>query len=255
MRSGIILSTLLLASSASAQYVPVKTGDKRVDAELHRVSVSLNRQSLLTGGTSYGSLHVDGRLSADSLDGTLAAGDVAAGSLGSGVIASSITLSAISHIFVGAFSFFVSQSSSCPSGWLRADGSQVSSTTYSALYAKFGTLYGSGSNTFALPDMNNGEFVRAVSTSTTSGWALSSGQGALQTDALQGHKHGMTLTASGEGGALTGHGWSARSDVFGTYTNYTDAALSDDGTNGTPRTATETRPKNYAMVPCIFAGL
>lgn len=40
-------------------------------------------------------------------------------------------------------------------GWLLADGSEVSRTTYSALFAAIGTRYGvgDGSTTFALPDL------------------------------------------------------------------------------------------------------
>ena len=43
---------------------------------------------------------------------------------------------------------------SVPSGWLRADGSAVSRTTYSALYAVVGTTYGvgDGTSTFNLPN-------------------------------------------------------------------------------------------------------
>lgn len=44
--------------------------------------------------------------------------------------------------------------SSAPSGWLLADGSAVSRTTYAALFAVYGTTYGSGdgTTTFNLPD-------------------------------------------------------------------------------------------------------
>jgi microcystin-dependent protein len=46
-------------------------------------------------------------------------------------------------------------SSSAPSGWLLCDGSAVSRTTYSALFAIISTTYGSGdgSTTFNLPDL------------------------------------------------------------------------------------------------------
>src|SRR6185312_12456579 len=41
-----------------------------------------------------------------------------------------------------------------PPGWLWADGSAISRTTYARLFAKFGTKYGAGdgSTTFNLPD-------------------------------------------------------------------------------------------------------
>lgn len=45
--------------------------------------------------------------------------------------------------------------SSAPSGWLLADGTAVSRTTYAALYAVIGTTYGVGDNstTFNLPNL------------------------------------------------------------------------------------------------------
>lgn len=47
-----------------------------------------------------------------------------------------------------------------PEGWLKCDGSAVSRTTYSALFAKIGTKYGSGdgSKTFNLPNFINRTF-------------------------------------------------------------------------------------------------
>jgi len=47
--------------------------------------------------------------------------------------------------------------STAPSGWLFADGSNVSRTTYADLYAVIGTTYGpgDGSETFTLPNTDN----------------------------------------------------------------------------------------------------
>ena len=51
-----------------------------------------------------------------------------------------------------------------PTGWLGCDGSTVSRTTYAALFAVIGTIYGSGdgSTTFHLPDMR-GRFPMGLS--------------------------------------------------------------------------------------------
>jgi microcystin-dependent protein len=48
-------------------------------------------------------------------------------------------------------------SASIPSGFLQCDGSNVSRSTYSALFAIIGTVYGSGdgSTTFGLPDLQD----------------------------------------------------------------------------------------------------
>lgn len=53
---------------------------------------------------------------------------------------------------VGAFMPYAADTP--PEGWLKCDGSAVSRTTYSALFAKIGTKYGSGdgSKTFNLPN-------------------------------------------------------------------------------------------------------
>ena len=50
-----------------------------------------------------------------------------------------------------------------PDGWLACDGSTVSRTTYSALFAAIGTNWGAGdgATTFAIPDLR-GEFLRTL---------------------------------------------------------------------------------------------
>lgn len=52
------------------------------------------------------------------------------------------------------------------SGWLLADGSEVDRVTYANLFAKIGTLYGSGdgSTTFNLPDGRNRSLIGVGST-------------------------------------------------------------------------------------------
>ena len=56
-------------------------------------------------------------------------------------------------------------SSGTPSGFLYCDGSAVSRTTYSALYAKIGTTYGSGdgSTTFNIPNLSDSRFLEGYS--------------------------------------------------------------------------------------------
>ena len=54
-----------------------------------------------------------------------------------------------------------------PNGFLICNGSAVSRTTYANLFAVIGTRYGAGngSTTFNVPKLNDGSFVRGVSTS------------------------------------------------------------------------------------------
>jgi len=62
----------------------------------------------------------------------------------------------------GAIAFFARKTA--PTGWLKANGEEVSRTTYADLFASIGTNFGSGDdeNTFRLPDLR-GEFIRGWS--------------------------------------------------------------------------------------------
>ena len=128
----------------------------------------------------------------------------------------------------------------------------MSRTTYAALFAVIGTTYGAGdgSTTFALPDLR-GEFVRGLDAGR--GVDVGRAIGAAQADAFQGHTFGSATnqrlnvlgsyavaSASGTGGVYT--------ENLGTGTIVSPQA---DGTNGTPRTAAETRPRNVALLACI----
>lgn len=131
-----------------------------------------------------------------------------------------------------------------PTGFLKANGAAVSRTTYSALFAAIGTTFGvgDGSTTFNLPDMR-GEFPRGWD----DGRGVDSGRtfGTAQTDAMQGHIHftnSFTHT-----NVYTGNGGGSGSG--GSQIN-TGSPISD-GSNGTPRTAAETRPRNIALLACI----
>lgn len=146
-------------------------------------------------------------------------------------------------VLTGGVGFFAMNTA--PTGWLKANGAAISRTTYAALFAAIGTTFGTGdgSSTFNLPDMR-GYFPR--------GWAdngsVDSGRtfGSTQTDAMQGHKHTQSL-----GGSI-----STVANVAGTYVigNSNTSVVSDpisDGVNGVPRTASETRPINLALLACI----
>jgi phage-related tail fiber protein len=130
-----------------------------------------------------------------------------------------------------------------PTGFLKANGAPVSRTTYAALFAVIGTTFGvgNGSTTFNVPDLR-GEFIR--------GWDDSRGVdtgrafGSAQADALQGHRHNVTSATTGVNAGGSG---SLQASVVTLTT--TDPIT--DGTNGTPRIAAETRPRNVALLACI----
>lgn len=67
----------------------------------------------------------------------------------------------------------------CPDGWIECNGTELSKTTYSRLYAAIGTTYGEGSGTFKVPNLvTDGRFIRSrtgsVSVGTTQSYAMKS---------------------------------------------------------------------------------
>lgn len=91
--------------------------------------------------------------------------------------------------------------SSAPSGWLLADGSAVSRTTYATLYAVVGTTYGSGngSTTFNLPNLK-GKVPVGRDSADTSFDALGETGGAkthtLTTSEMPSHSHDINVDYS-----------------------------------------------------------
>lgn len=157
------------------------------------------------------------------------------------------TLTGPSVVPVGAVFHFAA--SSAPAGYLKCNGDVVPNgsgtvqgvtANFSALYNILGTTYGSLGK---LPDLR-GEFVRGwaddkvgIDTQTTFG--------RVQGDAMQGHVHNFRAMA---GDATLGA--NPGGNIFGGATLATTSPLADS-TNGTPRTAAETRPRNVALLACI----
>ena len=137
------------------------------------------------------------------------------------------------------------------------DGSTYSRTTYSNLYGVVGDAFGEGdgSTTFHVPDMR-GRFLRGVDgtagrdpdsssrTAMNTNGNTGNNVGSVQDDAFQGHKHSIspsqldsTVSASDNGRIANG----------GSVSHVANAGVGNptsDGTNGTPRTSSETRPIN-----------
>ena len=160
-----------------------------------------------------------------------------------------------------------------PSGWLPTNGGLVSRTTYAALFAAIGTLYGAGdgSTTFALPDLR-GYFVRGSGTNADG--TASGTFGAKQADAIKIHSHSGTTDNETQDHNHELAKWSSNNAAVGgnssaglSYKNFYEVgtAAQKGGTgaqsarhNHTYRTTgqdpagdTETRPKNIALLYCI----
>lgn len=150
-----------------------------------------------------------------------------------------------------------------PAGYLKANGATVSRTTYAALFAAIGTTFGAGdgSTTFGIPDMR-GVFPRGWDDGR--GFDSGRGMGSYQNDAFQGFSPGAAdafRTTLGNAAGLTyynaGGGtvpnqidWDAVASSPDSWSVGRGYILAD-GVNGTPRVASETRPKNVALLACI----
>lgn len=139
-----------------------------------------------------------------------------------------------------------------PAGYLIADGSEVSRTTFAALFNLYDTLGlsiygpGDGSTTFNLPD-RRGVFGRGLDLSA----GIDPGRtiGSTQIDQMQGHRH------RGFGLAAGGGGPNAFTNISSNNLEHTDDTAIrqaiNDGVNGEPRIGLETRPTNMSVLVCV----
>jgi microcystin-dependent protein len=146
-----------------------------------------------------------------------------------------------------------SASSTTPSGFLPCDGTAVSRSQYADLFVAIGTTYGvgDGSTTFNVPNLK-GIFPRGAGSQTIGGISYSATLGQSQGDQMQGHLHGPPSGANNyfvnvnSGGDVFNGGGSAYRFNFGSSFTNTGGPI-NDGSNGTPRTGSETRPANVAV--------
>lgn len=159
--------------------------------------------------------------------------------------------STVSNFGVPIGAVFHLATSTVPEGYLKCNGNIVPNGTgtvqgitadFSSLYTVLGTTYGVAGT---LPDLR-GEFIRGFDDGRgiDSGRAMGSGQ----LDQFQGHYHAKS-TAGLQGGTAI-YGANAGGNVYG-GSNVEIRQPITDGTNGTPRTGTETRPRNVALMAVI----
>ena len=149
--------------------------------------------------------------------------------------------------------------SSPEAGWIRLTDSTQSlvKADYPDLNAwasAQGYPWGSSSTTFNIPPAG-GYFLRFGSSGSSIDPSGPRSPGSTQTDAFQGHKFNITNTSSPFGTVNGGSPGVGTSGTLGNSGSATPAigSVITDGTNGTPRTATETRAINVAMYADMLA--
>lgn len=192
-------------------------------------------------------LHVEGNIK--MVDGNQGAGKVLtsdASGVGTWQTSSSAT---------PAGAVFYMAANKIPTGYLECNGAAISRTTYAALFAVVGTMYGNGngSTTFNLPDLR-GEFIRGWDhgRGTDDGRAI----GSYQKYAIQMHEHRIPTPAGGTGGRISmanDNGVKTVEDnSFLTLPNGAIMSYYTYRSGVTPEDyAEETRPRNRALMPVI----
>jgi len=151
-----------------------------------------------------------------------------------------------------------------PTGWLLCDGASLLRASYSDLFTAIGTTFGSVDGThFNVPDMR-GIFARGAGTNGTltnaNGTAFAGTLGTYQDDKMQGHRfwngaavydnytpiYGKTSTDASTADMVHLLG----AQYARNYQSYTSLPKTD-GSNGTPRTGTETNPANLSLTYII----
>jgi hypothetical protein len=143
---------------------------------------------------------------------------------------------------VGSFVWHTGRAA--PAGYLVADGSAVTATHQALrdLYLADGSPYGTLGADPLLPNLVGAQrFIRAATNAA--------GVGALQSDAFQDHGHRVSRQPTGTSGGLGE--FLGAGETPGSTTRDNRVTVPVARTAGTPRTATETRPINIALLPCI----
>ena len=143
-----------------------------------------------------------------------------------------------------------------PTGYLLCTGTSYLRADYADLFAVIGTSFGAADGThFNVPDLR-GQFLRGkdggagvdpnagTRTALKTGGATGDNVGSYEADALQGHKH-TTPAYYGNAGATRDKMYGVTEQTL--VANVSSSTPVTDGTNGTPRTSSESRPKNVSV--------
>jgi len=131
-----------------------------------------------------------------------------------------------------------------PTGFIKANGASLSTTTYADLFAVIGYTFGGSGSSFSVPDLR-GEFMRGWDDSR--GIDSSRAFGSAQVDELKTHNHleGLRSYSANTGayGQVATSAGPVSSWTGGTYNRFQFYTSATGGT--------ETRPRNIALLACI----
>jgi microcystin-dependent protein len=134
-----------------------------------------------------------------------------------------------------------------PTGWLKANGALINRTTYAALYAAIGTVFGAGDGitTFGVPDLR-GEFIRGwddsrgIDASRAFGSAQAAGIGAhthiwsgTSGSASVDHTHSFADASSATGGRSAAHTHAIGGTTSGENVTHTHTFADSSSATGT----------------------
>ena len=235
-------STGLFKSGTNAIGISASGAEK---ATVDSSGISINNQGDLrlkeasSNGANYVALQSPASLSSN-VTLTLPSTDGSSGEFlqtdGSG----NLSFSVVQGVPAGSVFALAGSQAGVPTGYLECDGSSVSRSTYSALFAVIGTTYGSASSTtFNLPNLR-GQFIRGVNT-TGSGTDANRNIGSSQSEDNKSHNHSISVsgTTSNPTPTLTGdvrrisEGYRAQGTASGVFTKELDGNNSITGSSST----------------------
>ena len=134
-----------------------------------------------------------------------------------------------------------------PTGFIKANGASLSTTTYADLFAAIGYTFGGSGSSFNVPDLR-GEFMRGWDDSR----GIDSGRsfGSSQTDAVKDHEHRVFRSGvHGDFNAFSSNLYRGHA-----YNEWGQGSVANSGRSGPMYSGggqVETRPRNIALLACI----
>lgn len=156
-----------------------------------------------------------------------------------------------SSVPTGAICYFATKA--IPTGWLLCNGSNVSRTTYAALFAAIGTKFGTGngSSTFTLPNLDE-RFIEGTTTTSDVGKKLEAGlpniMGELGPALAQ---NSGTINNLVSGAISIDRSHDGKDLIGGSHWSAKGLAFSASQSNSVYGISSDVQPRSILLSPCI----